>query len=124
MTHTEPNWLTAGVKRNGNCSCFAEQKHHPRGDSDREAMRELVGTRPDGPLILPGAPDALGARVIEALGFEAVYITGAGVTNARLGVPDLGPDHPDRACRQRRGDPRGGVASRSSSTPTPGSADR
>ncbi|HEX3688837.1 MAG TPA: oxaloacetate decarboxylase [Solirubrobacteraceae bacterium] len=52
-------------------------------------MRELLSTR-TGPLILPGAPDALGARVIEALGFEAVYITGAGVTNARLGVPDLG----------------------------------
>jgi 2,3-dimethylmalate lyase len=54
-------------------------------------MRELLETRAGGgPLILPGAPDALGARVIEALGFEAVYITGAGVTNARLGVPDLG----------------------------------
>ena len=53
-------------------------------------MRELVNTRAGGPLILPGAPDALGARVIETLGFEAVYITGAGVTNARLGVPDLG----------------------------------
>jgi 2-methylisocitrate lyase-like PEP mutase family enzyme len=53
-------------------------------------MRELVGKRRDGPLLLPGAPDALTARVIEALGFEAVYITGAGVTNARLGVPDLG----------------------------------
>ncbi len=53
-------------------------------------MRELVNTRAGRPLILPGAPDALGARVIEGLGFEAVYITGAGVTNARLGVPDLG----------------------------------
>jgi 2-methylisocitrate lyase-like PEP mutase family enzyme len=55
------------------------------------ATNQLFGTRPGGePLILPGAPDALGARVIETLGFEAVYITGAGVTNARLGVPDLG----------------------------------
>ena len=54
-------------------------------------MRELLSTRTRGaPLILPGAPDALGARVIEVLGFEAAYITGAGVTNARLGVPDLG----------------------------------
>jgi 2-methylisocitrate lyase-like PEP mutase family enzyme len=54
-------------------------------------MRELLRTRAGGdPLILPGVPDALGARVIEALGFEAAYITGAGVTNARLGVPDLG----------------------------------
>jgi 2-methylisocitrate lyase-like PEP mutase family enzyme len=57
----------------------------------RQAMRELLSTRSgSGPLILPGAPDALGARVIETLGFEATYITGAGVTNARLGVPDLG----------------------------------
>jgi 2-methylisocitrate lyase-like PEP mutase family enzyme len=54
-------------------------------------MRELLNIRSGGgPLVLPGAPDALTARVIEALGFEAVYITGAGVTNARLGVPDLG----------------------------------
>jgi len=53
-------------------------------------MRSLLSRRrPDEPLILPGAPDALAARVIEALGFEAVYITGAGVTNARLGMPDL-----------------------------------
>jgi 2-methylisocitrate lyase-like PEP mutase family enzyme len=54
-------------------------------------MRELLSRgSPDGPLILPGAPDALTARLIETLGFAAVYITGAGVTNARLGVPDLG----------------------------------
>ena len=42
------------------------------------------------PLILPGAADALTARMIEELGFEAVYVTGAGVTNRHLGVPDLG----------------------------------
>ncbi|HZE06229.1 MAG TPA: isocitrate lyase/PEP mutase family protein [Solirubrobacteraceae bacterium] len=54
-------------------------------------MRALLSGRSgDRPLILPGAPDALAARVIEALGFAATYITGAGVTNARLGMPDLG----------------------------------
>ncbi|HXD64435.1 MAG TPA: oxaloacetate decarboxylase [Solirubrobacteraceae bacterium] len=54
-------------------------------------MRELLSTRSgSGPLILPGAPDALTARMAESLGFDAVYVTGAGVTNARLGVPDLG----------------------------------
>ena len=42
------------------------------------------------PLILPGAADALTARMIEELGFEAVYVTGAGVTNRHLGMPDLG----------------------------------
>jgi 2-methylisocitrate lyase-like PEP mutase family enzyme len=41
-------------------------------------------------MLLPGAANALSARVIASLGFEAVYVTGAGVTNALLGVPDLG----------------------------------
>ena len=29
-------------------------------------------------LLVPGAADALSARVIASLGFEAIYITGAG----------------------------------------------
>ncbi len=41
-------------------------------------------------LLVPGAADALAARVIANLGFEAIYITGAGVTNTLLGMPDLG----------------------------------
>lgn len=41
-------------------------------------------------LLLPGAYDALSARIIEDLGFEAVYVTGAGLANSRLGVPDIG----------------------------------
>lgn len=53
------------------------------------SLRELV-ERPGGPLILPGAPNALTARVIEEAGFEAVYVSGAGVTNTYLGMPDLG----------------------------------
>ncbi|SMD09994.1 isocitrate lyase/PEP mutase family protein [Primorskyibacter flagellatus] len=42
------------------------------------------------PLLMPGAPNALAARVIEDQGFEAVYLTGAGLTNTYLGLPDLG----------------------------------
>lgn len=41
-------------------------------------------------VILPGTPNALFARVIEDIGFEAVYVTGAGVANMSLGVPDIG----------------------------------
>lgn len=41
-------------------------------------------------LLVPGAANALAARVIEDLGFEAVYVSGAGVTNAFWGMPDLG----------------------------------
>ena len=41
-------------------------------------------------IILPGAPNALAARIIANLGFRAVYLTGAGLTNMHLGLPDLG----------------------------------
>ncbi len=40
--------------------------------------------------ILPGTPNALFARVIATHGFEAVYVTGAGIANMSLGVPDIG----------------------------------
>src|SRR3954447_24911672 len=42
------------------------------------------------PLLLPGAPNALSARVVQEAGFDAVYVSGAGVTNTFLGMPDLG----------------------------------
>jgi len=41
-------------------------------------------------VLLPGAPNALAARVIADLGFRAIYLTGAGLTNMHLGLPDLG----------------------------------
>lgn len=41
-------------------------------------------------LLVPGAANALAARIIEDLGFEAVYVSGAGVTNTFLAAPDLG----------------------------------
>jgi 2,3-dimethylmalate lyase len=41
-------------------------------------------------LLLPGASNALGARIIEDIGFEAVYVSGAGIANTYLGMPDVG----------------------------------
>ena len=40
--------------------------------------------------ILAGAANGLFARVIEDLGYEAVYVTGAGIANMHLGAPDIG----------------------------------
>jgi 2-methylisocitrate lyase-like PEP mutase family enzyme len=40
--------------------------------------------------IVPGAANALAARIAEDVGFEAVYVTGAGVTNSYIGTPDIG----------------------------------
>jgi 2-methylisocitrate lyase-like PEP mutase family enzyme len=54
----------------------------------RAAFRSLVESRHA--LLVPGAFNALSARVAADAGFGALYITGAGVTNMFLGLPDLG----------------------------------
>jgi 2-methylisocitrate lyase-like PEP mutase family enzyme len=41
-------------------------------------------------LLVAGAANALAARVIQNAGFQAVYLSGAGITNTFYGVPDLG----------------------------------
>jgi methylisocitrate lyase len=40
--------------------------------------------------MLPGVPNAAMARQVERLGFNAVYVSGAGMANATAGVPDIG----------------------------------
>ncbi len=46
--------------------------------------------REPGILILPGAHDALSARIAVKSGAQAVYMTGFGVAGASFGVPDIG----------------------------------
>jgi 2,3-dimethylmalate lyase len=55
-----------------------------------EQLRGLLRDRDNLPLIVPGAVNALSARVVEEAGFAACYVSGAGVTNSYLGVPDHG----------------------------------
>jgi len=40
--------------------------------------------------MLPGVPNAAMARQVERAGFDAVYVSGAGMANATAGVPDIG----------------------------------
>jgi 2-methylisocitrate lyase-like PEP mutase family enzyme len=49
-------------------------------------LRELLksGTT----LFVPGCYDALSARILEHVGFPAVYMTGYGTSLALLGLPD------------------------------------
>nr|WP_295778285.1 isocitrate lyase/PEP mutase family protein [Rhodoferax sp.] len=49
-------------------------------------LRALVDARRG--VIVPGAFNALSARVVADLGYEAIYVTGAGVTNMWFGMPD------------------------------------
>jgi 2,3-dimethylmalate lyase len=41
-------------------------------------------------IIAPGCHDALGARIVARAGFEAVYMTGNGLSAALMGAPDIG----------------------------------
>jgi methylisocitrate lyase len=50
-------------------------------------LRELIA---QGCVMLPGVPNAAMARQVERTGFDAVYISGAGMANATAGVPDIG----------------------------------
>jgi len=50
-------------------------------------LRELIAKDA---IMLPGVPNASMARQAERLGFDAVYVSGAGMANATAGVPDIG----------------------------------
>src|SRR5947208_6760441 len=56
--------------------------------STRQHFRALL--KPGAAVILPGVSNALAARVVADLGFPAAYITGAGIANTYLGIPDNG----------------------------------
>ena len=51
-------------------------------------LRDIL--TPGAAVLLPGAANALTARVIEDAGFSALYVTGAGIANTYLGMPDIG----------------------------------
>jgi len=53
----------------------------------RQQLRRLIGE--GGYTMVPGAYDSLTARLVEAAGFAAVYLTGGGYSRAS-GYPDLG----------------------------------
>lgn len=50
-------------------------------------LRELIRERC---VAMPGVPNASMARQVERAGFDAVYISGAGLANCTAGLPDIG----------------------------------
>ena len=57
-----------------------------------KSVRQRLRARlTSGPLIVaPGIYDSYGARMVEQAGFDAVYMTGNGVSASLLGRPDVG----------------------------------
>lgn len=54
----------------------------------RARLRALLAG--GGPVVAPGAYDALSARLVEQAGFDVVYMTGFGTTASLIGRPDVG----------------------------------
>lgn len=58
-----------------------------RFESPGARLRALIA---DHTVAMPGAINALSARLIERMGFEAVYLSGAVLANSVVGEPDVG----------------------------------
>jgi 2-methylisocitrate lyase-like PEP mutase family enzyme len=71
----------------GHLACVGKDITMTSGTSRGDLRRMLS---PGAALLLPGVSNALAARVVADLGFEAAYITGAGIANTFLGIPDNG----------------------------------
>src|SRR5450432_489674 len=54
------------------------------------------------PLQVVGAINAYSARLAETAGFQALYLSGAGVANASFGLPDLGITSLNEVCEDIR----------------------
>jgi len=57
------------------------------GDKRRALRRHLAG---DGLVVAPGVFDMISARIADAMGFVALYMTGYGISASYLGLPDAG----------------------------------
>ncbi len=55
--------------------------------SKTKRLRDLIA---QGAVMMPGVPNASMARQVEQAGFDAVYVSGAGMANSTAGVPDIG----------------------------------
>jgi 2-methylisocitrate lyase-like PEP mutase family enzyme len=51
-------------------------------------LRKLL--KEPGLLVVPGVYDCMTARIVERIGFKAVFMSGGGIRDAQLGMPDIG----------------------------------
>ncbi|MGH8100955.1 MAG: methylisocitrate lyase [Chthoniobacterales bacterium] len=59
-------------------------------------LRELISKSA---VMMPGVPNASIARQVEQAGFDAVYVSGAGMINSTAGMPDIGLLNRDEVAR-------------------------
>ncbi len=65
-----------------------EQQQHEPTESKGARLRALLEGRD--PLLMPGVYDGISARLVQQAGFSAAMVGGSGISESRLGLPDLG----------------------------------
>ena len=65
----------------------SSDRHLNRADRKRRLLR--AGLADPGPVVAVGAHDAMSARLIDNCGFDAVWVSGFGVSAMAYGLPDL-----------------------------------
>jgi len=65
---------------------------YPTGLRDAQTRHRALRQRMAAPgiVVAPGAYDCITARLVEVSGFDALYVTGSGVSMSALGAPDMG----------------------------------
>ncbi len=60
--------------------------------SSAQTLRQSLAARLNGPglISVPGVFDMISARIADAMGFDALYMTGYGTVASHLGLPDAG----------------------------------
>src|SRR2546425_12753656 len=53
-----------------------------------ESLRSLI--KAPEILLMPGVFDGFSSKLVESFGFKAAFITGSGISESRLGWPDVG----------------------------------
>ncbi len=69
---------------------FCTFRHDPMADKRTPGERFREAVADENPLQIVGVINAISALLAERSGFNAVYLSGAGVANASHGLPDLG----------------------------------
>ena len=70
------------------CICFVKDRHKGDPMKKTQRYRKLIESRDI--LVCPAIYDCFSAKLAESMGFEAIGVSGAGISNSFLGQPDVG----------------------------------
>lgn len=88
-THVQIRWVWTVCKQTATCVISPETNTNT-SDTLTYIMNLAEHIRNRNPLVVPGIYDALGARMVQSAGFDAMFQTGYGTSASLFGMPDYG----------------------------------